>query len=364
MALIFAESFDGITTISQLHRRRWNSNNTSFSPGVSNSAGRRGGGCLTTIGSGYGAYVHLIDEPSTVIVGVALYFEGGLSSPGSVITCSHDGQDHIGVYLFSDNRLGVRLGSGSTFLQISESNLLVSPNEWSYIEFKVTIAVSGSYEVRVNGRTFMSATGVQTYNAGTAAVKFVGINGLPISTGGGLNTSGSDVKYDDFYVCDTTGSFCNDFLGDIRVDDAYPNSDGASTDWTPLGGSTHYTEVDESAIDDDTSYISEATVNGDDLFGFPALGFTPSSVKGVMISAAYKADADGERVARSIGRVSGTTYEAENYAREIRSQWYNLTGASFTYANDYGCFSYNPATAAAWAQAAVEAAEFGVRLDV
>jgi len=119
------------------------------------------------------------------------------------------------------------------------------PQNWMYFQFKITIdnaagSVEGRYQWVQKGsrndptniyRTLTwdaAVTSVDTQNQATT-----GADDFTISFDTGSNSD--QVKFDDLYVCDSTGTKNNDFLGrcfaQTRVMPSGVTSDGDTTDW-------------------------------------------------------------------------------------------------------------------------------------
>jgi hypothetical protein len=121
-------------------------------------------------------------------------------------------------------------------------------NQFNYFEIKATIHdTTGSIELRINGVPALNLVNQDTRNAGTGVVNAIRI--------GGTNSFGPIWAMDDLYICNTSGSTNNDFLGDIRVDTLYPNADGTYSQWTPsaVNGAHRYWRLYVDAVLSGTS---------------------------------------------------------------------------------------------------------------
>lgn len=134
-------------------------------------------------------------------------------------------------------------------------------NVWYRVELKVLIKgdATGSFEVRLNGVTVLQATNVVTGSQPEPVLSFA------IMAPGGAGRT----WHDDVYLCDSTGTRNNDFLGDIRVYETTPTADGHYEEWTPLSGSNHAAMVNEIPPDGDGSYVSSDTIGQRDTYVFP-----------------------------------------------------------------------------------------------
>lgn len=107
---------------------------------------------------------------------------------------------------------------------------------------------ASSAEVRVNGVTVVSASGI---NLGSTAIGQVSAGAHSVNTHGIGNYYHADLR-----VGDDLGGVNDDFLGDRRVYTLFPVADGTPNEWTPSSGVDSYAMIDETAPDDDTTYIT------------------------------------------------------------------------------------------------------------
>lgn len=167
-------------------------------------------------------------------------------------------------------------------------------------------------------------------------------------------SNGASYDYDDWYINTSAGSVNNGYLGDCKVIESVPNANGTTNQYTQ-GGTTHtnnFQQVDEIPPDDDTTYITDATVGHLDRYTFPTL--TAATVFAVAVKIRADKDDVGARAIRAAVKSSSTL--ADNGAD------FALTQSS--YQNFQGIFENDPNTSAAWTAAGVNAAEFGVKTTV
>lgn len=230
---------------------------------------------------------------------------------------------------------------GATLLATSTGAGIVY-GAWFYLEFKVVCnATTGSYEVRVNGVNVLSASGVNT-KAGTHNYH----TSFLVSGTGTANDRA--VTVDDLYCCDGSGSLNNNFLGPRKVLAIFPDSAGDSTQWTPNSGD-NYAAVDEQAADNDTSYVEVASTGQKDLYNYGALGETVAGISGIQVT--------------TLARVTDAT-PFDLYQR-VKSGSTEVSGSvvavgSTSYVSKTEVFETDPNTSAAWSQANLEAAQFGI----
>lgn len=245
---------------------------------------------------------------------------------------------------------GVRFNG--TFLQVNRAGTLVTgttaivTNRWYYVELKYVVHdTTGSYELRIDGVTELSATNVDTRNGGTSGV----IDSFTIGT-----VSGSNVNYEyaDIYFCDGAGSTNNDFLGDVRVEALFPNGNGNSSQLVGSDGNStdNYLLVDETTTTNATTdYVQSATTGEQDTYTYTNMTALTGTVYGLQILPyGIKADA-GTRSIYSVARVAGVE---ENGPIKPLS-------ASATY---YPDIRETKPGGGAWSISDVNGAEFGVEV--
>lgn len=148
---------------------------------------------------------------------------------------------------------------------------------WNHFEVLTNIdAAAGTIEVRIDGVTRLSLTGVDTDPIGSGDTTQVIISG-----GGSLNAV-TNWYIADLIASNTTGTNA-DFLGDQQVFTDFPNADTVTEDWVPSAGATLYGVVDDPVPDDAGTY-AEAQNAGDVMgLNFPALPATVVEVLDVTL---------------------------------------------------------------------------------
>ncbi len=230
-----------------------------------------------------------------------------------------------------------------TSIEAHSHNFYLEPLRWYYIEAKIKFSNTvGTYEIKVDGRTIMSDTNVDTLSTGTLTNVRNVMFGLDVQ---------DQYEHADMYICNTTGSSFTDFIGDIHIETLSPDGDGNRTDWTPDSGLTNYTQVDEANPDRDTSYVETSTAGDDDLYTFAATTIDADTVKGVNICIVGKSLDAGRRLLN--GRCRSSVSESTGIDMTLHNDRYRWV-SSF--------IEQNPNGPAAWTDTTVNAAEFGVTL--
>jgi len=300
----------------------------------------RGGGSALNIGNNQSFYFSkTLDEQPTWIIGFAFRTPAAFSGTNRVMVQIRDGgpAGTLQMALWSKSD-GLMVSRGST--ELENNTGLFSTNTWYYIEFKTTINAAGSYYVNVGEVEVMSDTGVDTMESANAYADNISF----------YNTEGTPY-YDDIYILDATGSLNNDFLGEMKVLLLLPESDTASIDWTPSAGTDNYALVDENPSNEDTDYIETDTATNTDLYNYEDLTGVDQTVYGIQINTqARVTDAsakDLQNVAYSVTTLSP-------------SATLSVTDTSFKTFSSIE--ETDPATGALWLAAAVNAAQFGVKM--
>ena len=333
MALRFMDGFEHYSIPSQLPMK-WTSYNSS---GINTMTGRRAGTTALRLNYTADTVSLTLDPQSTWIMGFAFYMFGNETTD---LIRFYDPTDGIQLSINVGIDGTIRLYRSSSTLLAQSTNAL-SMGTWNYIEIKFTIADSGGlFEVRVNESVWVTFTGDTKQSTSLSTVsRFV------------LYGRTSDCGYDDFYICDATGTANNDYLGDCRIDTIFPNGVGNIDDFIVQGATTNWEAVDETVFDGDTSYNYSNTVSAKDTFAFTNVPAITGSIFGVQASIGARKDDAGGRVLRAVTRLSSTDYESSNIP------------LSTDYLFGRAIWEKNPNTSAAWAEADINGAEFGYKIQ-
>lgn len=334
--LLFIDGFDHYATADGA--TKWNS--FSGPPTIAASSGRRGGGALETVGAGT-KYASKTFSPAGASFVVGFAYKPAIPA-GSVVICDFQdaGTTQCQLQINSDGTLQVTR-NGTAVTGGTSTNAL-NDGVWVYVEWKFTIADSigaNSCKVRVNGTDWITvATGQDIKNTANASANSVRL--------GKLTNTTTDSFFDDFYLCDQSGSANNDFLGDSRIDTLYPNGDGFYQTWTPSTGTQHFALVN-GHTPQITNYNSDGTAANKDTYDFENLTSITGSIFGVQVNAyAQKSDSGARSI--KIDARSGTTDSAGASQALATAPAYYLR-----------ILEQDPATSAAWTESGFNAAQFG-----
>jgi len=231
---------------------------------------------------------------------------------------------------------------GTTLITGGTSGVVLATNTWYYIEVKVTLGNTGSYEVRLNGINILSDGSEDTTATANNYAQ-------TIRLWGAFNSDpDTQFAFDDMYICDSSGSVNNDFLGPRKVVTLFPNGAGDSTQLTPSSGS-NYQAVDDRPHDSDGTYVESATGGHQDLYHFENGNFL--TINGVQISAICK-ETDASPFDIKLVSKTGSTVSGGS----------NIAVGNPSYTTRSRIMEANPDTTAAWTDSDVDSAQFGVEV--
>ena len=235
---------------------------------------------------------------------------------------------------FAANLVKVRRGDYNGTL-LATSSLDAPINLWNYIEVKATISNSaGVVLVKINGDTYIniqSGDVVDTQNTSTATANMFLFGKIPGSANGYQAIS-------DVLVMDTTGSYCNDLLGDRRVQYFAPDVEGYYAESTPSTGTRDNTVDEVPPVT--TDYNTLDAVNERDTFTHAAMGTNQNVVDAVVCTMYGKTGDVGKAKIKGLCRASSTDGEGlevgvSNTSSYMQSPIYvdPSTSSPFTKAN-------------------------------
>jgi len=287
-----------------------------------------GWGQTNTIG--FNCYVTNWLSGQVMVSNVGNSAPGSFSSYGGTAIMVDSGNNRIGVW----DKSGTVYGSINSFYA----------NTWYYVEWTWTVnnAPNGSWELKVDGLTYVSATGRDTqYNYDPVYCRFGGYNGNDID----------QMYIDNIYQTDDSGTDSTGFLGLGEVEVLLPNGNGNSSNLVGSDGNStdNYLLVDNNAsIPPATAEYVESDTQGDkDTYAMDDLSGT-NDVLGVTTSFYHQKDASGAKLVRPVIRSNGTDYTGTSVA---------LSNGTWTLGEE--AWGVDPDTSAQWAYTAVNAMEVG-----
>lgn len=340
MSLIWCDSFSGYGSSDLVGAGRYSANGGVFGSMAVGSGGRSGGGLVTT-GTGDSAYLQKnfgVNHAKLILgMGFRLATQYPASSNQQVVVFYDGGSAQVSLLVTNSGYLQVTNGHGTL---LGQSVAPISVGVWYWLEISVTFGNSGSFEVRLNGSTIISGSGVDTSLSGNSYATTFQI--------GSTYANGRNNQFSDLYVCNGLGSVNNNFLGDCKVSLLLPNGAGNSAQWTPSAGS-NYQCVDETTHNGDTDYVSSSTVGNIDTYAFGNLAANAGTILGVVTQTLARKDDAGSVTIAPVIRTNSNNYEGSAVP----------VPTSYTYLRQI--YEQNPDTAAAWSASEVNAAEFGFK---
>lgn len=302
------------------------------------TGGRRDKGAISLPSSDTQARYTLPAAKNYLVAGFAAYFGEASFSEETFFVMRDDagGMTQLALQVNENGSLSVL--RNATVIDTSAANV-VPAQRWCYLEMEATIHnTAGRYQVRVNEVTVLNRVNVDTQASGNATVDQIRFQYM----------GGATDKIDDFYLLDSGDTINNTLLGDRIVDTLTVDGNGAINEWTPLSGD-NYEMVDETLMDDDTTYVSSGNTGDIDLYTINPLtdlGVT-GTINAVVVCNAVRHDGGSQDV-RCILRIGGINYSVANYT----------TISQYEYAE--ALYERNPATLVAWTEAQVNALEIGI----
>lgn len=343
MALIFAEGFDDFVNFADIATSA-----ASFGTDVSVVTGRGGNGKGIS-NDQHGPAIYAFTPSATVIAGFALTSAGGnIGAGGNTTDCGYVAFLSNGTTVASIQQYAAAavaffdstndpVSSGIAVGNLGNAAFL---NWSSYIEVHVTPGNPGTLTVKIDGVQVFT-TAVANLSAATT------INQISFGASRNLTT-----KLDDLYVCDGTGTTNNTFLGDTRILSVPPNADGAESQLTQApAAASQFTNVSEATIDYATTNNNATAAAQTDTYLFAALTGN-GIIRAVQVRAYATTAVGGVDKLAGVARIAGTDHASPD----------QFVHAVYTALDSI--FETNPATAVAWTQAGLNAAEFGVTRTV
>jgi hypothetical protein len=304
-----------------------------------NAAAGRVAGLSVDLTTGVGYLgTHPLTTDDTLIVGIAFRLATLPAAHKPVIEL-YDGTT-LGMSVHVDPAGSLSVYKATT-LVATTSTVSLSATTWYYLEFKVKCSATGTYEVKLDNVS-VASNGSYNTKAGTNNYH----DRVMIQ-----NAGGSESWLDDYYICDSTGSLNNDFLGPCRVVAINPSADDA-VNWSTVypALSDHYADVDDGATcDDDTTYVEDNTTGHRDLFDY-ANATIVTSIYGLSINTTCRVT-DANSVDLKTVVVSGAN---ESTTTDAISSTDYLTKSVIS--------ETDPNTSSAWDVSNINSAFFGIEV--
>ncbi len=147
------------------------------------------------------------------------------------------------------------------------------------------------------------------------------------------------------YIKNTAG-----YYGDIRIVALFPNGDGATLQWTPSTGVTHYLMVNTHPVDL-TKYLKDLTPGDIDTWDWEDCPGFSGTIPAINISMDARKDDEGTKSFKIVVGNTGTEAESDEFFVS------NLTPEYY----EFG-LELDPGTGLPWTQVGFNAKQFGVKL--
>lgn len=343
MALLWIEGFEGFGTTTGVAPSPANVLARKYSA-VYNEAymhiesGRWGGYCLEF--NDYQNYIHSPTALTTngiLVIGMSVYFTGLMA------------HEFLTLYDGATRNVNIRLTAAGELAAYRADTLLgtstgagIQINTWYYVEVKVyTHGSIGTVTIRVDTIQKLALTSQNT-KAGSNNYS----DAFRIK-----DEWGQYLRIDDLYCLDNSGAAPqNDFLGVKQVITVFPDAAGDDADWTPSAGS-NYACVDETALDDNGTYVQSATAGQQDLYNYQNLPGA-AMISGIL----------GIQINTDVKRTQSTSYTLYQIAKRTSQS----DGTGLTIANDSFLTKYRimplDTEGAAWTETNINATQFGLAI--
>lgn len=227
----------------------------------------------------------------------------------------------------------------STGTVVASTGVVLAQSAFNLIQGRINVHnTTGSAEIRLNKQVIYTGTNLNTRGGSNNWV-----NGWRVMGAGGPGRVASVLLFDG------AGNAPNTWTPEAAIYSAAPTADGGVIEWTPNAGA-NWAATDEAPNDGDTTYVSAASSPLTDSFitASPApLGAAPYALAVEVV--ARKDDAGTNELDLGL-RIGATVY---------------MKGApaalTTTYQRFRAVWDLNPATAAAWTLADMQAAQIVIR---
>lgn len=274
---------------------------------------------------------------ATVYAGVAVNWQS-IGTMNKCIAFIDNSTIQICVTIETTGALKIRRGDETGTVLASSSTGIFTANTWHHIQLYLlcSSSTSGAVELRLNGTTVASASGLITSNSGNSYANKFALYGCP-----GFNYG----YYDDCWISDTT------WQGDCKVETIYPSANGTTNNFTASGAASQYQCVDETGdYNSDTDYTYSPNAGDKDLYAMGNLASVTGTIKGVNINAVIRKDDTGTRTAAMVIRNAGV--------ESVRTT-NTLTTSYVVYSE---ALTQDPTDSTTWTIAKVNAMELGVKV--
>jgi hypothetical protein len=260
----------------------------------------------------------------------------------------------------------IRFMRGATELCATDQAFYVSNNDedWIYFEFKVSInnstgSVVGRY--RYTQKPSRNPSGGWTTLTWDAANTSLDTQNQTSAGADRMPLTLCNCRFDDWYVCDNTGTKNNDYLGKVVIVPQKPAGDGATTDFDLAGGASSTQDAWDEPVDsnvslgDDGDRLSTDATNEVHLATMDAVsGLTSAAtIHGLRLDLVARMETAGDLdIVHRYRKTTGTPAETDGGS-------FNVATTAYEAHSDIQ--EDDPNTATAWDIGDLDSYQFGAR---
>lgn len=229
-------------------------------------------------------------------------------------------------------------GPGDLLTLVGSSQLYDSASfldNWHHIEIKFKeTGLAGDLIIKGGGNTFTPTNPIDGF--GSVNVK-LGYNSL------------KNPFYDNFFICDQTGSTHNDFLGEVIIEGIRPSGVGSSTAWTSSNANPNWQNLQDQS---DSTYVSTSTNLAKDLYAFGDLANTGDTISAVKISSKMRNTGFGTSKVRLQAKTGANSSESDK-----------ITVSDSLTQKVHSVFMNTKPGGGSWTKTDINSSEFGMKTD-
>ena len=352
MALLFIDSFDHYEWASQ--DDKWTTINrvTGAPSSIGPLVGRRDTSALIFNANATIAHASktFCVQRQTVYAGFAIkVWRYGANVRQGFFGFMHVNNYQMDLALNGDGTIDIWRGQEQIGTFLGRTNCPLHQGCWYYLEARDTVSSNvntGYIEIRINGLTEFTYSG-DTFNTDANSER---INRIVVGREDTVISDEHQFYMDDLYSLDDTGSQNNNFLGDMRVETLFVNSDGATIQWAVSTTGANYQMLDETIPNSDQDYTTTSSPGQRDTMHMTGLSVNSAYIYGVQTLVSARKDNGGDRTIRSMITTNGSTYVGSNFAINMDYQYWQQI------------YDTNPIQATTWTIADVNSFQVGYEL--
>lgn len=290
----------------------------------------------------------------TTVIGQAFYYPSGTGSGFRFAINDQEGGAGEQFYLQFETLGVIRLyrwvlASNGIQLIATTAAKVWHNDEWNYLEVKFKVHnVSGLVEVRINTVVVLSFVGNTA--CGTAPVLSLPYGWDSIVWSGSLsnNDDTMQLRWDDRYILDDTGTSNTDYIGNVRVNCQLTVAAGDVTNMSVFGAAANWDAVNDTALTE-VEYVYDSVMGDYDLYTMDP-NVTAQNILGVQITGAHRQDDSTQLKSHLMLKTHATEYEgADHYLAQ-----------TYHYYRDM--WELNPNTGVGWTAAELNALQAGQKV--